>query len=155
MSMPEIANKTLNHIAAAFLMALYQGESGGDYTILYGGGHFTPEMCTGKNGFPIWDGLNDSHAAGAPQFEPETWAWVSDACKVADFSPENQDDTAWYLAQHDFFAHTHLDLISELDMDNLSEVARILSGTWTSLNETDFPPRFKAAMAQLQSMHTC
>jgi muramidase (phage lysozyme) len=67
-------------------------ESGGDYTILYGGSHFDFETdAFNQYGFPIWGGLNDSHAAGAYQFEPKLWGYYALRLGIGNFSPNSQD----------------------------------------------------------------
>lgn len=44
-----------------------------------------------KAGFPIWDGHGNSHAAGAYQFQPDTWAKYAVPLGIHDFSPASQD----------------------------------------------------------------
>jgi muramidase (phage lysozyme) len=138
----------------AFLDALYVGESGGDYTILYGGGHFnaTTPRKTGYYGFPDWPGKDNSHAAGAPQFEPATWL---DTCQrlfrwTADFrNPADQDWGAWLLAQ-DVYKHlSGADLLLSLRAGALQLVAPTLQSTWTSLSDSSFPSRYRQALAAL------
>jgi muramidase (phage lysozyme) len=140
----------------AFLGALYVGESGGDYTILYGGGHFdalTPRKM-GYYGFPDWPGKDNSHAAGAPQFEPATWL---DTChrlfpqnSAPDFrNPADQDWGAWLLAQDVYKRLTGADLLVNLRAGALQLVAPTLKSTWTSLNEASFPSRYREALAAL------
>ena len=74
-------------------LALIAGrESGGRYNVLTGGGLFEGYGC-----FPAWPGHNGSHAAGAYQFEPATWAWVAQECGLADFSPMSQSIAALWL----------------------------------------------------------
>jgi muramidase (phage lysozyme) len=143
----------------AFLDALYVGESGGDYTILYGGGHFnaTTPRKTGYYGFPDWPGKDNSHAAGAPQFEPATWL---DTCQrlfrwTADFrNPADQDWGAWLLAQ-DVYKHlSGADLLLSLRAGALQLVAPTLKSTWTSLSESSFPSRYRQALAALTTVET-
>lgn len=148
-----IANRTLPLQAQAFLMALYVGESGGDYGILYGGGHFdaaTPSL-PGHYGFPQWAGKDNSHAAGAPQFEPETWLAVcmKHAISLNFRSPEDQDTGAWLLAQDDYHSRTGGSLLNILQTGAIAGTATALHSTWTSLSESTFPGRYAAALAML------
>jgi muramidase (phage lysozyme) len=69
----------------------------GRYNALYGFGRFT-EFAT----FPQWAGValqngSMTHAAGAYQFEPATWAGAQAATGVPDFSPASQDVAALWL----------------------------------------------------------
>lgn len=131
----------------AFLNALAIGESGPtpDYTILYGGGHFaTAPAWT----FPTWAGNDNSHAAGRYQFEPATWQTVSAAAGLKDFSPDNQDMGAWWLAKYDYNRRSGRDLLSDLRSGVLENVATVLQPTWTSLNASTFPGRYSEALKQ-------
>lgn len=87
---------------SAFLHVLRTLESGNDYTSLYGGGHFAdfrqhPSIKTPWNPLP-WKGVLTkggwTHAAGAYQFEPGTWAGVAKLGGLTDFSPASQDKGA-------------------------------------------------------------
>lgn len=44
-----------------------------------------------ENGFPIWEGHGNSHAAGRYQFQPATWAQYAKPLGVSDFSQASQD----------------------------------------------------------------
>lgn len=71
--------------------------NGGDYNVGWGN---TPlaGSALDASGFPIWGGLpgpqGQSHAAGAYQFEPGTWATFAKQAGVSDFSPASQDAVA-------------------------------------------------------------
>lgn len=67
-----------------------QYESGGNYTIGVGGADLSSAPL-GPDGFPQWAGSGKSHAAGAYQFEPETWALYALRLGITDFSPKSQD----------------------------------------------------------------
>ena len=140
----------------AFLGALYVGESGGDYTILYGGGHFdanTPSK-EGYYGFPDWPGKDNSHAAGAPQFQPGTWKDTVEKLfpkgSTPNFrNPADQDWGAWLLAQDVYKRVAAADLLADLKKGTgLSVVAPALQSTWTSLDPMTLPTRYRAAMQQ-------
>jgi muramidase (phage lysozyme) len=84
----------------SILGQIYRQQSGGRYNILYGGAYFTGPKASPDQGwskFPTWAGLDNSHAAGAPQYEPKTWAAVQAATGVPDFSPTSQDIGALWL----------------------------------------------------------
>jgi muramidase (phage lysozyme) len=118
----------------ALLANIAGGESGGDASILYGGGHFSD---TSK--FPEWAGkmgpAGISHAAGRYQFQPATWAAASKGAGVSDFTPASQDKAAWWLAQHDYRQRTGRDLGADLkDPSKASAIGAALGPTWTSAN---------------------
>ena len=77
---------------AKCLALIRQRESSNRYNVLYGGALFV-----GYRSFPHWAGKDGSHAAGAYQFEPETWTWISIHTKVPDFEPPSQDINALWL----------------------------------------------------------
>ena len=84
----------------SILGQIYREQSEGLYNILYGFTRFT-EFAT----FPDWAGVTVSgqptHAAGAPQFEPATFAAAQAATGVPDFSPASQDVAAlWLLREY-------------------------------------------------------
>lgn len=60
------------------------------YVIGVGGTDLTNAKLD-ENGFPIWGGKGDSHAAGAYQFQPKTWATYAKQLGIHDFSPASQD----------------------------------------------------------------
>lgn len=76
----------------ACLHLIRKHESNEQYNILCGGERFHSYAR-----FPIWRGYKGSHAAGAYQFEPGTWAWVSEHTGVKDFTPASQDINALWL----------------------------------------------------------
>ncbi len=80
-------------MAVAFLdpaAAIKRYESGGNYTVGYGGADLSAAPLS-TDGFPQWAGKDNSHAAGAYQFEPGTWAIYADRLGITDFSPKSQD----------------------------------------------------------------
>lgn len=171
-----IAATNLQVESAALICAIRWGESGWrpddsrgpDYTILFGGKahdpstpHFndgTPSK-DGYFGFPEWGGANTSqgmtHAAGADQFEPDTW---KDVCtrlfppnSVPNFrNPADQDWGAWLLAKDVYKKVSGADLEGVLKAGVLSGIANALKGTWTSLSESTFSDRYKAALKVAQ-----
>jgi muramidase (phage lysozyme) len=147
--------------ARALLIAIAQGESDpsashagiSPYFILYGGGSFEglpdrPEY----NGFPLWAGKNNSHAAGRYQFEPATWrgtcANLFPAGSAPKFRhPADQDWGAWLLAQSDYHSRTGANLLTMLRYGKIAGIGSALRATWTSLSDATFPARYNAALA--------
>jgi hypothetical protein len=81
---------------AAFLdpLALIRGpESTNRYFVGTGGADLSSASLA-PSGFPIWGGFNNSHAAGAYQFEPATWDIYAPRLGITDFSKESQDAVA-------------------------------------------------------------
>ena len=113
---------------------IYQGESGGDPTKLYGGGNF---------GFPNWSGrmgpAGISHAAGLAQDQPGTWhdaatGWMAanPGQPAPDFNkPADQDKVNRFLATKTYHEKTGRDLISDAQAGNVDYSA--LAGQWPSL----------------------
>ena len=113
---------------------IYQGESGGDPTKLYGGGNF---------GFPNWSGrmgpAGISHAAGLAQDQPGTWHDAATGWMAAnpdqpapDFNkPADQDKVNRFLATKTYHEKTGRDLISDAQAGNVDYSA--LAGQWPSL----------------------
>lgn len=130
----------------AFLDALAVGESGGDYTILYGGSHFYNYTT-----FPHWAGKDNSHAAGRYQFEPATWREQAAKLQLPDFSPASQDIAAWDLAAHVYERLSGYPLIEDLqaypEEDYIGDIADLLQSTWTSLNAKTLGKRYKIALS--------
>jgi muramidase (phage lysozyme) len=79
-------------------------QSNGQYNVLCGSTPNNPKKFTGWTAFPQWSGVVingvTSHAAGAFQFEPETWQGVVAATQAPDFSPTSQDIGALWLLRN-------------------------------------------------------
>jgi muramidase (phage lysozyme) len=154
----------------ALLDVIGVGESGGDYSRSYGTNpdiqsyvdHPRKEFA-GPNG-------TQTSAAGKYQFEQGTWDAAANALGLKDFTPENQDRAAWWLAQRDYKARTDRDLDADLksgDPKRLASIGAVLNATWISLTgnaqlsaalqqrlaidtaKPAVPPTFKHPMAQL------
>lgn len=88
---------------AANLVKKYES-GGGNYNVGFGGTDLSKAPLD-ANGFPIWEGKMGpqgvTHAAGAYQFEPATWAKYAGPLGIHDFSKESQDAVfrAAYLDQ--------------------------------------------------------
>jgi muramidase (phage lysozyme) len=151
--------------ARALLIAIAQGESDpsavhagiSPYLILYGGGSFEgmPDR-PGYNGFPLWAGKDNSHAAGRYQFEPATWkgtcANLFPAGTTPNFrNPGDQDWGGWMLAQSDYHSRTGANLLTMLSSGRIGGIGSALRATWTSLSDATFPARYNAAIAAVMA----
>src|SRR6478609_8530929 len=112
-----------------FLDTLSGPESGGDYTMKQGGSHFED-----FSQFPEGVGPGGtSTAAGRYQFISGTWHDVANKLGLKDFSPENQDKAAWYLAASRYHQKTGGDLEADVKAGKYFEIAAALKDIWPSL----------------------
>ena len=131
-------DKTLPKEARALLDALAAGEAK-DYNVMNGGGTFSD--------FSHHPG---GRAAGRYQDLPSTWRRISGALGLKDFSPESQDKGNWWLAQQDYRARTHRDLLGDLQSKNpgvIANIGRALHSTWVSTNGS-FAGRYAGALGR-------
>jgi len=147
--------------ARAFLDAVAVGEDNDprDYDELVGSTKARPRKFDASTpslpncfNFPNCPGWGNSHAAGRYQFEPDTVRWVGKTFSPAipDFrDPAWQDRMGWFLAQHDYRAHTGYQLLPMLRANRISGIAAVLKPSWASLDESTFRPRYVAALAPI------
>lgn len=117
----------------ALLDSIAQNESAGSYTKVYGGRDFTsfgdhPRIAVPIAGRPG----KTSSAAGRYQFLGSTWDAAAGALGLKDFSPENQDKAALWLAQRDY-ARNSGGRSLDADLQSRAFNPRYLASTWTSL----------------------
>jgi len=132
----QFAYDTTDAVQQQFLSALKLGETGVNpnaYNIGYGGADLSGAK-TDQFGFPIWAGLDNSHAAGAYQFEPATWDSLAQTYGLNFADPTNQDEGAWLYAQQYFAQHTGgASLEQALQSGNYNQVQSVLSPIWPSV----------------------
>lgn len=130
MSGAGVAYNANDSVQQSFLSALAQGESGGSaspYTVGYGGTDLSGST-TDQYGFPQWSGVGNTHAAGAYQFQPSTWAGVASEYGLNFNNPQDQNAGAWYTAQQ-----ADPTLESDLQSGNYSKVQSLLAKIWPSV----------------------
>ncbi len=126
-----------NKNVQAFLATIRRFESGDDYYILYGGGHFSDDSSHPHVKVPFHnplrsgEGINDfSTAAGAYQINWPTWLTIQAGAFLPDFSPASQDEAAiWLLNYHG--------VLPDIIAGNFASAMSLASGTWASLPGSD------------------
>lgn len=132
-----------------FLSALSLGESGGNYNVGTGGTDLSG-TATDQYGFPIWGGTitaqGPSHAAGAFQFQPGTWAQIASAHGLNFQNAADQNAGAWYLAEDQYSKFTGGGSLEDaLSSGNFMTIQQALAGTWTSVTGNAANPQGLAA----------
>jgi muramidase (phage lysozyme) len=119
----------------AFLDTIASAEgTGGDYNIIVGGKKFE-----GYEQHPNVVGLvtraGPSTAAGKYQITKQTWDYLQKKYSdLEDFSPQNQDKAAFYLAKERYKANTKgRDLEADLAAGNTTYLREALQKTWTGI----------------------
>lgn len=120
---------------AALANYLWKGEAS-NFNILYGDHTFQSyaqhPADAGWQGDHGPDG-RPTHAAGLPQFQPDTWHEEQQKLKLADFSPVNQVHAGLDLAISDYNKATGRDLLEDFKAGKYDDINRTLNGRWTSL----------------------
>ena len=130
----------------AFLAAVAEGEGGTTFNILFGGSMWTGSMAA----FPPWPGVtlargSMTHAAGAFQFEPASYAAIAHVSGRAGFEPQDQIQNGWDLADEVFSAKTSamtLHAALEAAGNDLLMIPAYLIKTWPGGCDSGFPKRF-------------
>lgn len=142
---PSMADSGLSVQAQGFLDAIASAEgTGGDYNIIVGGQKFE-----GYEEHPNIVGLvtkaGPSTAAGKYQITKQTWDYLKKSYKdLGDFSPQNQDKAAFYLAKERYKQNTPggRDLEADLAAGNTQFLRSALQKTWTGIVvDKDFEKR--------------
>lgn len=118
-----------------FLAALAQGESGGfsaPQSVGFGGSDLS-SYSVDSYGFPQWQGVGNTHAAGTYQFQPGTWAEVASEHGLNFQNPTDQDAGAWYYAQDRYAQATGRDLQTALQTGDYGSVQTALKEEWPSV----------------------
>ena len=119
----------------AFLDAIASAEgTGGDYGIIVGGTRFT-DYAEHPNIVGLKTKAGPSTAAGKYQITKQTWDDLKKKYPdLTDFSPENQDKAAFYLASDRYKINTKgRDLMTDLANGNTSYLREALQKTWTGI----------------------
>jgi hypothetical protein len=130
----------------AFLAAIAEGEGGATFNILYGSTMWTGSMAA----FPPWPGVLvgngwETHAAGAFQFEPASYA---DAVKISGrpgFEPQDQIQNAWDYANLIFgerYKAATLHAALQAGGGSLLLIPTYLGNIWIGGANSGFPKRF-------------
>lgn len=128
--MPPIdTTATLDQKVAAMLAVIREFESRGDYSVLYGGGHFSdfshhPNIRVPIN-LPGYEGKY-STAAGAYQINHPTYLEFAPKISVADFSPATQDAMGLAILQD-------TGAVLSLDLNDIGQAFADASARWASL----------------------
>lgn len=126
------------------LLGVIAGTESPDYRTINGGSKFSD-----FSDHPRQKGAGGtSTAAGRYQFVKGTWDRTASAIGAKDFSPENQDRGAWWLAQADYKSRTGRDLQGDLDAGRYSDVRNGLAPTWegiAKLTNAQFAARMSKA----------
>lgn len=142
--------------AGRALLDTIAGSESPGYNTLYGGGTFEGTADHPRQAIPITSGPNagrTSSAAGRYQFLGSTWDEVKKEAGLPDFSPDSQDQGAWYLAQKTYKAKTGRELASDLESaqgnpNAVQAIGKQLSGVWTSLPGGIEPNKATGSFAQ-------
>jgi len=131
---PAVDGSGLSPQAQGFLDAIASAEgTGGDYNIIVGGQKF--EGLEHPNIVGVVTKAGPSTAAGKYQITNETWQYLKkNYPDLGDFSPQNQDKAAFYLAKERYKQNTKgRDLEADLAAGNTQFLREALQKTWTGI----------------------
>jgi muramidase (phage lysozyme) len=133
-----IKSKDVPPEGAALLSSIASpGLEGGSYDIIVGGKKRITDYSKHPAVVGVTTAQGPSTAAGRYQITKTTWKELQAKYPdLTDFSPENQDKAAWYLAQDRYKGQTGRNLLDDLksgDPDTLKSVESNLAPTWSSL----------------------
>jgi muramidase (phage lysozyme) len=140
---PTVPDSGLSIPAQSFLDSIASAESGGDYNIIVGGQRFE-DFTEHPNIVGVVTKEGPSTAAGKYQITKQTWNYLkSKYSDLSDFSPQNQDKAAYYLAKERYKINTKgRDLETDLEAGNTSYLRNALQNTWRGiLIDKDFESR--------------
>lgn len=132
------ADQSMDASARGLLDTIAGTESPG-YNVGYGGGKFSSYADHPRVAHLITSGPNagkTSTAAGRYQFLASTWDDIASKYGLKDFTPENQDKAAWYLAQEEYHRKTGRSLTADVKSNDpriRAGIGPALRGQWTSL----------------------
>lgn len=133
---PAMADSGLSIQVQGFLDAIASAEgTGGDYNIIVGGQKFEG-FEEHPNVVGVVTRAGPSTAAGKYQITKETWDYLKkNYPDLGDFSPQNQDKAAFYLAKERYKKNTPggRDLEADLAAGNTSFLREALQKTWTGI----------------------
>ncbi len=150
-----VVNGSLPPEAKAFLMTLSGPESGGRYNAMYPGTTFNNGFVDHPRISSAIPGTNlHSDAAGRYQFLSSTWDKIAPEIGAKNFSPANQDQGAWRLAQDVYKQHGGRDLLTDLQSGNpqtLAHIGAVLRPTWPSIQPQRFASNYATALPGVNS----
>jgi hypothetical protein len=130
----------------AAIAAITEGEGGTTWNILFGGSMWTGSLDM----FPSWPGVRLSngmmtHAFGALQFQPGTYADAAKLTGRASVFPQDQIQNGWAWADHIFASRMpSITLHAALETGGayLMLITTYLHSTWIGGCDSGFPKRF-------------
>ncbi|MCA9313156.1 hypothetical protein KDA08_02400, partial [Candidatus Saccharibacteria bacterium] len=140
----DVSSIELTNKQDAFLDAVAEVESGGDYNIIVGGGRFT-DMSKHPRKVGVNTKYGPSTAAGAFQITASTWDSLQKSVKFPDFSEKSQRVAAMMLAEEEYTRITGRNLNSDLELGRIEDIRRAFAGsgkatTWQALQKN--PDKF-------------
>jgi hypothetical protein len=134
-------------LQANFLSALALGETGGSSNAAMTGVNNVnlAGAPTDAYGFPEWQGVGNSHAAGTFQFEPSTWDSIASTFGLNFQNASDQAEGAWYYAEQVYAQNTGGDLETALKNGDYQSIQSALASVWPSVTGDGAAPQGLAA----------